>query len=414
MHLKLHANATTTPKTRAYIQRSTSSVAELARELGISETTVRRWRGRKSVTDRSHTPRRLAISLSPAEEVLVCELRTELDLPLDDIVEVMRRCVRSSLSRSAIHRCLKRHGISRRPKPDKPAAGVFQTTTLGFVHVDLKHLTRLERKPAYVFVAIERTTSFVHIEIVCDRKAATITACFKRFLEAFGYPVHTVLTDNGSEFTDRFAVDKKDKPHDKPSGDHPFDRLCTDNGIKHRLTRPYRPQTNGKVERFNRRLAEALRAVEPNRRNNGKNRFDNHAERNAFIRNFVDCYNRTRLRSLGYQAPLQALAKHPGPNTKAGAQGFETGRRVNGMAGRPGLGLSSIRDGSQPSRGRRGGVAVASRLNNSSTQVQTRSRNPRRAPHPGRTKDARVRSHSARQKQPSMWSLTIPMACMNA
>jgi len=364
MDLKLHANATTTPKTRAYIQRSTSSVAELARELGISETTVRRWRGRKSVTDRSHTPKRLAISLSPAEEVLVCELRTELDLPLDDIVEVMRRCVRNSLSRSAIHRCLKRHGISRRPKPDKPAAGVFQTTTLGFVHVDLKHLTRLERKPAYVFVAIERTTSFVHIEIVCDRKATTITACFKRFLEAFGYPVHTVLTDNGSEFTDRFAVDKKDKPHDKPSGDHPFDRLCADNGIKHRLTRPYHPQTNGKVERFNRRLAEALRAVEPNRRNNGKNRFDNHADRNAFIRNFVDCYNRTRLRSLGYQAPLQALAKHPGPNTKAGVQGLEAVRSRSRDALRQVFSRSAGRGPLGPGLRRGSGWATRQRVRN--------------------------------------------------
>ncbi len=119
MDLKLHANATTTPKTRAYIQRSTASVAELARELGVSETTVRRWRRRETVTDRSHTPKKLSISLTLEEEVLVRELRTEFALSLDDITEVMRRCVNDTLSRSAIHRCLQRHGISRRPKPDK-------------------------------------------------------------------------------------------------------------------------------------------------------------------------------------------------------------------------------------------------------------------------------------------------------
>src|SRR5262245_28140700 len=87
MELSLHANATTTPKVRGYIQRSKRSVAELAAELGVSETTIRRWRGRTSITDRSHTPKTLAISLSPLEEALVCELRTRLQLPLDDITE---------------------------------------------------------------------------------------------------------------------------------------------------------------------------------------------------------------------------------------------------------------------------------------------------------------------------------------
>ena len=75
--------------------------------------------------------------------------------------------------------------------------------------------------------------------------------------------VHTILTDNGAEFTDRFAVDMKDKPHDRPSGNHPFDLVCAKRNIDHRLTRPYRPQTNGLVERFNRRIVEAI-GREPN------------------------------------------------------------------------------------------------------------------------------------------------------
>jgi len=122
MELSLHANATTTPKVRAYIQRSRKPVAELASELGVSETTIRRWRERSSVTDRSHVPKRLTTSLSTLEEALVCELRTKLQLPLDDITtKVMRRCVNVKLSLSAIHRCLKRHALSKRPQPDKPA-----------------------------------------------------------------------------------------------------------------------------------------------------------------------------------------------------------------------------------------------------------------------------------------------------
>ncbi len=318
MELNLHANATTTPKTRAYIQRSKKTVAELAAELGVNETTIRRWRGRTTVQDHSHRPKTLTTSLSAIEETLISELRTTLQLPLDDIVEVMRRCINAALSRSAIHRCLVRHGISRRPKPDKPKVGVFQPTTVGFIHIDLKHLPALERRKSYAFVAIDRATRYVYVEIHQRRDAHTSAGFLKRFLAHFPYDVHTILTDNGAEFTDRFAVDMKDKPHDRPSGRHPFDIVCASRGILHRLTRPYRPQTNGLVERFNRRIAEAI-GREP-KRGIARRLFSSHADRDAFLNRFVRDYNRTRLKCLGYIAPLEALANLPGPNTNAGIQ----------------------------------------------------------------------------------------------
>jgi len=318
MELRLHANATTTPRMRAYIQNSTASVAELAGELGVSETTVRRWRSRSSQSDRSHTAHKLSISLTGIEERLVVELRRDLQLPLDDIVEVMHRCVNPTLSRSAIHRCLNRHAISSRPRVVKEKPGVFDVDQpLGFIHLDIKYLPPLNRQRAYVFVAIDRATRFVYIEIHRNRRAATARAFLKRFIEVFPYPVHTILTDNGSEWTDRFAVDKKNKPFDKPSGDHLFDRLCADRGIKHKLTRPFRPQTNGLVERFNRRIAEHLERLPRNRAGRRK-RFADHGERDAYILTFVGNYNRTRMKCLGYKAPLEMLHNPPGPNTGRG------------------------------------------------------------------------------------------------
>ena len=316
MELNLHANATTTPKTRAYIQRSGKSVAELAAELGVSETTIYRWRDRATVEDRSHRPHNLMTSLSAIEERAVCELRTSLQLPLDDIVEVMQRCINAKLSRSAIHRCLQRNGISRLAKPDKPKAGTFETASIGFIHIDLKHLPALQRRVSYAFVAIDRATRYVYVEIHPRRDGATATGFLKRFLADFPHDVHTILTDNGSEFTDRFAVDKKNKPPGKPSGDHPFDKLCKHHGIEHRLTKPYHPQTNGMVERFNRRIAEAIGREQ--KRGSARRTFVDHADRDAFIAKFVHDYNRTRLKCLGYQAPLQALANQTGPNTFAG------------------------------------------------------------------------------------------------
>jgi transposase InsO family protein len=325
MLVKLHANAATTPRTRAYIQASGRPVAELARQLGISETTVRRWKGRREVADRATTPHRLATRFSADEEAIAVELRTRLGLSLDDALEVMRRCLRPDISRSALHRCFKRHGVAqRRRAPEdqpKPAAQRFDATPFGYVHVDLKHLPRLQRRPAYVFVAIERTTRFVHIAIIDERSGETVAACFKAFLEAFGHPVHTVLTDNGGEFTDRFADARwrhRDDPPRHGTGDHPFDRVCQTHGIRHKLTRPYRPQTNGMAERFNRRLAEALRNHPPATTNAGKNRFIDHAQRNAFIHTVVTNYNRTRLQCLGHKAPAELLANLQGHNTQAG------------------------------------------------------------------------------------------------
>jgi transposase-like protein len=318
MNLKLHANATTTPKMRAYIQASSASAAELAAELGVHETTIRRWRGRCDTVDRSTTPHRLNTSLSASEEALVTELRRTLELPLDDIVEVMRRCLNAKLSRSAIHRCLKRHGLSAPKAIEREKPQAFKTASpCGFIHLDIKYLSTLEGKRAYAFVAIDRATRYVYVEILYERSGAAARAFLERFVRHFPHPVHTVLTDNGGEWTDRFAVDKKRKPHDKPSGEHPLDRLCAAQGIAHRLIKPFRPQTNGMVERFNRRLGEHLDRVDHNTAGHHR-RFKTAKERDAYVLDFVTNYNRTRLRCLGYKAPLEALANLPGHNTKAG------------------------------------------------------------------------------------------------
>ena len=317
MDLKLHANATTTPRIRAYIQKSAASNSALARELGIHPRTVARWKSRQEIVDRSTRPHRLATTMTEWEEALIVELRRTLALPLDDIVEAMRRCINPELSRSAIHRCLQRHGIAARLTPQKAPAAAFHTAApAGFIHIDVKYLPPLDRRRSYAYVAIDRATRFVYLEILPDRRASTAAGFLEHFLDRFPLTVHTVLTDNGSEFTDRFAVDKKTKPHDKPSGAHAFDRICTERQITHRLIRPFHPQTNGMVERFNRRLGEHLDR-RPQLR--AHRRFRDHAERDAYLHTFVADYNRTRLRCLGYMAPAELLANLAGHNTCAGA-----------------------------------------------------------------------------------------------
>lgn len=188
MDLKLHANATTTPKIRAYIQASKAPVAELAAELGVSQTTIYRWRKRSTVVDGSHTPHTLSISLSPLEEELVGEVRRRLWLSLDDLTEVMKRCVNPELSRSSIHRCLVRLGLNRKPAAAKPEIGTFETAKVGFIHVDLKYLPALGKQKSYAFVAIDRATRYVYMEIQTSRDAETSAAFVERFLSTSRSP----------------------------------------------------------------------------------------------------------------------------------------------------------------------------------------------------------------------------------
>ena len=110
---KQHANATTTPEMRAFIHESDLPTAVLARLLKISESTVRKWRRRESMSDASHVPKQLNTTLSEAQEYVVVELRTRLLLSLDELLVVCKQFINPHVSRAGLQRCLKRHGVSR-------------------------------------------------------------------------------------------------------------------------------------------------------------------------------------------------------------------------------------------------------------------------------------------------------------
>lgn len=314
---RLHPNARTTPRIRGELQASGESVAVLARRYNISEATVRRWRARTTTSDGSHVRHDLGQSTSPEVEALIGELRRTARLTLDDITEVLRRCVDARLTRSSVWRAMVRIGVSGPLAPPEPRAkaGEFAAEAPGFVHIDLKYLRKLGSTPEFAFVAIERTTRFVHVELLPDRGRGTVAAALSRFLAASPLKVRTILTDNGTEFTDRFRQGDR-TGRARPSGSHPFDAICRANGIVHRLTRPYSPQTNGMAERFNRRLASALRDLPPARDNiRTGTKFLTRDDRRAFILGFVHAYNRTRLRCLDWKSPIEILNNLPEPYT---------------------------------------------------------------------------------------------------
>lgn len=321
MLISLHKNATTTPAIRAAIQNATGSDYELARQFSLSRDTIRKWRKRDTVHDASHTAHRLQTTLNAGQEELVIYLRTQLLLPLDDLLAVVKEFIEPDMSRSALDRLLRRRGHSRLPAPHKPASTTkpFKAYEPGYLHIDVKYLPQMADETArrYVFVAIDRATRWVFIAIKSHKTAAAARAFLNAVAKAAPFKIQTLLTDNGKEFTDRlFGKRAKDA-----SGTHEFDALCAALGIQHRLTKPKSPQTNGMVERFNGRLEQVLRS----------HHFNSAEDLEKTLHRYVWLYNQhLPQKALGHETPVQALKRwqsshpklflkqvrnHPGPDT---------------------------------------------------------------------------------------------------
>ena len=130
----LHGSARTTPRIRAELQRSQEKTSALARRYGLSRTTVTKWRSRTTTTDAPMGPSQpKSTVLSPAEEAVIVEFRRRTLLPLDDVMGCLRESI-PRLSRSGLHRCLRRHGISRLPASDIKVSGKgkFAPTAMGY------------------------------------------------------------------------------------------------------------------------------------------------------------------------------------------------------------------------------------------------------------------------------------------
>ena len=186
--------------------------------------------------------------LSAEEEAIVIAFRKYTLLPLDDCLYALQAPI-PHLTRSSLHRCLQRHGISRLPAiaGDKPARRPFKQYPIGYFHVDIAEVRTEE-------VAVDRTSKFAFAQLSGSAIVKTASTFLEALIKAIPYKIHTVLTDNGVQFCDM------PKHRSGPTARyrlHGFDRICREQDIEHRLTKPNHPWTNGQVERMNRTLEDA-------------------------------------------------------------------------------------------------------------------------------------------------------------
>jgi transposase InsO family protein len=314
--MKLHANARTCPKSRRLLVERLEgdwSLTMAAEAAGVSERTaakwLRRWRaeGTAGLEDRSSAPRRVPSRL-PADRLAAIEALRRLRMTAAEIAEVL------NMALSTVSRWLARIGLGRRSRLDPPEPpNRYERRHPGeLIHVDVKKLgrilaaghrvtgsrasqkrTRRERRRVgmagweFVHVCVDDATRLAYVEVLPDEKGATAAGFLRRavaWFEGMGITVERVLSDNGACYRSRLhAV------------------ACSELGIRHLFTRPYRPRTNGKAERFIQTLTYrwAYGAI-----------YGSSAERTAALPGWLDHYNFRRGHgSLGHRPPAARLAE---------------------------------------------------------------------------------------------------------
>jgi len=248
--------------------------------------------------DRSSAPKRVPAKTPADREELILALR-ELRFTSPEIAETL------GMPLSTVGAVLTRHGLGKLPRlaPEEPANSYERPRPGELVHVDVKKLAKIARPGhrvhgdrttrargigwEFVHVAVDDATRLAYVEVLSDEQAATAVGFLHRavaFFVRWGIRVERLLTDNGNPY--RSTV-------------HAL--ACRTLGIRHLRTRPYRPRTNGKAERFIRTLIDgsAYGAV-----------YRSSAERTTALAGWLDWYNRLRPhRSLDRKPPLTRLAE---------------------------------------------------------------------------------------------------------
>ena len=295
----LHGSATTTHAVRAAIQRSKATAKALAERHGINPKTVAKWKKRAFVHDAPMGPKDpRSTVLTVEEEAIAVAFRRHTLLPLDDCLYALQATI-PNLTRSSLHRCYQRHGISRLPEleGDKPAKKAFKAYPIGFFHIDIAEVQTAQGK-LYLFVAIDRTSKFAFAQLAEKANRVIASAFLTALIEAVPYKIHTVLTDNGIQFT--FPPRYADGPTARYAT-HMFDMRCRENGIEHRLTKPNHPWTNGQVERMNRTLKEATVR---------RYHYETHDQLREHLDTFLAAYNfAKRLKTLRGLTPYEFICK---------------------------------------------------------------------------------------------------------
>ncbi len=307
--MRLHANATTCPKSRLLLCRRVIeqgwSRAQAAAAAGTSERTASKWLARyrtegvDGLIDRPSTPAARPTQVAEDRVATIAGLR-HLRMTAAEIAECL------SMPASTVSAVLHRIGLGRRSalEPFEPPNRYERRHPGELVHIDIKKLGMIGRPGKrvlgegagrktrcagweFVHVAVDDATRLAYVEVLENEKGSTAVGFLRRavrFFDGYGVRVQRVMTDNGSPYVSTVHA-----------------LACRRLGIRHLRTRPYRPRTNGKAERFIRTMLGgwAYGAI-----------YRDSWQRRDALQGWLDFYNHRRPHgSLGRHPPAERLAQ---------------------------------------------------------------------------------------------------------
>jgi transposase InsO family protein len=291
----LHARAKTTIAIRKEIQNSKKSIRVLAEEHNVNFKTILKWKHREDVLDKPFGSKKLRTVLTKEEELAICVFRKASNLPLDDCFISLKDSI-PKLTRSNLHRCLKRNNLSVLPKLEDKVIKKkkFKDYQIGYFHIDITEITLEKNNKFYLFVAIDRVSKLAIVRLYKNQTLENSKLFLETVIDECPYKIHTILTDNGAQFTYRLLLKAL-----RPKKFHDFDLICKSNGIRHRLTKFRHPWTNGQVERFNKTIKDATVKMY---------HYDSFIQLEKHLQEFIFAYNFVkRLKSLKFKTPFDFL-----------------------------------------------------------------------------------------------------------
>jgi transposase InsO family protein len=293
---KLHQNAKTNYAIRLAIKQSHEPILVLAARYHLSWQTVKKWRERDSLEDKSSRPHRLRTDLTTEQIERILFERKQFKKTVEDIFFTLEDEI-PNLYPMKVYRVLARYGLSRLPDEFRMAERKirkFHRYGIGYLHLDLLYAPKINSERRYIYTAIDRVAKIAFVMLGKRKNKKTGARFLKEVIRFYPYKINYILTDNGFEFSYKALPKNR-----KTKKIHPFDKICQENKIQHRTIKFKHPWTNGMVERFNRTLKDQVLK---------KYLFSSIFEMNGKLIEFVNQYNfEKRLKSLSYQTPAQYL-----------------------------------------------------------------------------------------------------------
>ena len=241
--MQYHRNAKTNIEQRQIIQESSESTRSLGNRFLVSHVTVAKWRKAEHLEDKSSRPKTIYYALSKAECRIIVKVRKRGLFSLDDLYLSLKPYL-EKLNRTNCYRTLVRYRLNKFSEKEKREKKRFANYLPGFLHIDVFYLPKIQKKRYYCFLAIDRVTKIVFLEVYPRKTQYEATDFLVKCLEFFPYRIHRILTDNGREF----SLKRFKNRYGKAKQEALFDLVCQWLEISHKTTKVKHPWTNGQAE----------------------------------------------------------------------------------------------------------------------------------------------------------------------